>query len=371
MTLDDSDSDSGLPETISFSTSASIAKGHNHALRSFHAVERRKIKEKNTRHDERLKAQANARHRVTATTGKGKLYVGNHEVETGDIESGSDLDSDLHRRMTRAMGDAEEETEESDSAGTGAEEWGGINLTSGEDLQAATEQDVEMSSEEAEEWEEMPRNGDLDSGEGEGHDDDDGLDALHSQAPARKYLPDHVFVAAWSKPKPENEVRQPQTTLKTRDSRKWQFVKSRPKDVVVGWVFRSFHSSILFLFLNMTPSSAHVQSALCHHLRRARMFSRRERPCSLRVSTISWPMHLNFRGKVKRYHHVLLVGSDAHVRPASCPVNGRHSPCPVRFSSSPRRDEAHGWCACDRVCTPKPTLNWGSSPHETLKNTLY
>ncbi|KAH9994615.1 hypothetical protein BJV77DRAFT_290720 [Russula vinacea] len=252
MTLDDSDSDSGLPETISFSTSASIAKGHNHALRSFHAVERRKIKEKNTRHDERLKAQANARHRVTATTGKGKLYVGNHEVETGDIESGSDLDSDLHRRMTRAMGDAEEETEESDSAGTGAEEWGGINLTSGEDLQAATEQDVEMSSEEAEEWEEMPRNGDLDSGEGEGHDDDDGLDALHSQAPARKYLPDHVFVAAWSKPKPENEVRQPQTTLKTRDSRKWQFVKSRPKDVVVGT--RTVRT------LSSSPASSHVQS---------------------------------------------------------------------------------------------------------------
>jgi hypothetical protein len=254
MTLDDSDSDSGLPETISFSTSASVAKGHNHALRSFHAVEKRKIKERNRRHDERLKAQANTRHRVTVTTGKGKLYVGNHEVETGDIESGSDLDPHLHRRMTRAMGEAKEEMEESDSASASAsaEEWGGINLTSGGDLQAAPVQDVEMSSEEAEEWEEMPRNGDLDSGEGggdDGDDDDDGgLGALRSQAPTRKYLPDHIFVAAWSKPKPDNEVRQSQTTLKTRDSRKRQLVKACPKDVVVGWVFQSSHSSILFLF---------------------------------------------------------------------------------------------------------------------------
>ncbi|KAF8483390.1 hypothetical protein DFH94DRAFT_679935 [Russula ochroleuca] len=278
MAQDDSDSDSGLPETISFSTSAFVAKGHNHALRSFHAVEKRKIKERNRRHDERLKAQANTWRRVTATTGKGKLYVGNHEVETGDTESGSDLDPHLHRRMTRAMGDAEEETDELNSASASAEEWGGINLASGEDLQAAADQDVEMSrSEGAEEWEEIPRNRDLDSGEGEADDDDDGLGTLRSQAPASKYLPDHVFVAAWSKPKPENEVRQSQTTIKTRGSRKRQPVKPRPKDVVLGWVFQSSHSSIHFLFrpfyesdlflstrtvrtLLSSPASAHVQS---------------------------------------------------------------------------------------------------------------
>jgi hypothetical protein len=253
MAQDDSDSDSGLPETISFSTSAFVAKGHNHALRSFHAVEKRKIKERNRRHDERLKAQANTWRRVTATTGKGKLYVGNHEVETGDTESGSDLDPHLHRRMTRAMGDAEEETDELNSASASAEEWGGINLASGEDLQAAADQDVEMSrSEGAEEWEEIPRNRDLDSGEGEADDDDDGLGTLRSQAPASKYLPDHVFVAAWSKPKPENEVRQSQTTIKTRGSRKRQPVKPRPKDVVLGTrTVRTLLSS---------PASAHVQS---------------------------------------------------------------------------------------------------------------
>ena len=233
----DSDSESGLPEIISFSSSASIAKGQDHTLRTFHAVEKRKIKDRNRRLDERLKAQANMRRPVTATTGKGRLYVQNHEVETGDNESGNDLDPRLLRRMTRAMDDAEEETEELDSENASSEEWRGIGVTGGEDVQAAADQDAEMSrSEGAEEREEKPRSGDLDSGEGEG--DDDGLGALRSQAPASKYLPDHVFVAAWPKPKPktEDEVRQSQTTLKTRSSRKRHPVQARSKDVVVGWV---------------------------------------------------------------------------------------------------------------------------------------
>jgi hypothetical protein len=264
MAQDETASESGLPETISFSTSASVVKGQDHALKNFHAVEKRKIKERNRRHDERLKAQANMRRRVTAPTGKGKLYVENHEVETGDNESGNDSDTRLHWRMTRAMGDAEEETDESDSAS--AEEWGGIGVTSGEDVQAAADRDVEMSRSEGEE---EPRSGD------EGVDgDDDGLGALRSQAPASKYLPDHVFLAARPKPKPENEVRPTQTTLKTRSSRKRQTVRTRTKDVVVGSVSIS-HSSIHFLLfyesdpflstrtvrtLLSSPTSAHVQS---------------------------------------------------------------------------------------------------------------
>lgn len=265
-----SDSDSALPEIISFSSSASLAKGHDHTLRTFHAVEKQKIKERNRHHDERLKAQANIRRRVTATTGKGKLYVGDHEVETGDSGSGSDSDPHLHWRMTRAMGDAEEET---DSAS--AEEWGGINATSGDDDQAAADQDVEMSEREgAEETEVNSRNGDLDSGEGE--NDDDGLGVLCSPAPPSKYLPDHAFVAAWPKSKPENEMRLSQTTLKTRSSRKRQPVRARTTDVVVGWVSIS-HSSNIFLFLLFyesdsfsssrtlrtlisSPASVHVQS---------------------------------------------------------------------------------------------------------------
>ncbi|KAF8504308.1 hypothetical protein F5888DRAFT_728909 [Russula emetica] len=252
MAQDDSDSESGLPEIISFSTSASVEKGQHHALRSFHALEKRKIKERNRRHDERLKAQANMRRRVTATTGKSKHHAENHEVETGDNESGNDLDPRLHWRMTRAMGNAEEE---SDGANASAEEWGGINVAGEEDVhrQVTGGQDVEMSRGEGrEETEGKSRNADPDSGEGEG--DDDGLPgALHSQVPSSKYLPDHVFVAARPKLNPENDVRISQTTPKTRSTRKRHPVlRARRKDVVVGT--RTVRT------LSSSPASVHVQS---------------------------------------------------------------------------------------------------------------
>ncbi len=270
MAQHDPDSDSGLPEIISFSTSASVAQGQNHALRNFHAVEKRKIKERNRKHDQHLKAQANLRRRVTATTGKSKHHAENHEVETGDNESGNDLDLRLHRRMTRAMGDAEGETEESDgvSASASADEWGGINVADGEDVhwQAAEGQDVEMSrGEGTEETQGKSRNGDPDSGEGQDDDDDDGLSALRSQAPSSKYLPDHVFVAARPKPDPKTDVRLLQTTPKTRSARKRQPVRARTKDVVVGWVSIS-HCNILFLFLPFYGSHAFPQHTYCSHI---------------------------------------------------------------------------------------------------------
>ena len=257
MAQDDSDSESGLPQIISFSTSASVAKGHHHSLRSFHAVEKRKIKERNRRHDERLKAQAKTRRLLTATTGKSRHHAENHEVETGDSESGSDLDPRLRWRMTRAMGDAEEEMEESDGANASADEWGGINVAGGGN------QDVEMSrGEGTEETEGKSRNADPDSGEGEG--DDDGVDALHSQAPSSKYLPDHVFVAARPKLNPENDVRISQATPKTRSTGKRHPVRPRRKDVVVGWVSIS-HCNILFLFPPFYESDPFLQHAYSSH----------------------------------------------------------------------------------------------------------
>ena len=265
MAQDDLGSESGLPEVIPFSTSASLAKGQRHALTSFHTVEKRKVKERNRRHDERLKAQANMRRRVTATTGKSEHHADDHEVETGDDENGSDLDPRLHLRMTRAMGDAEEEMmeEESDGANASADEWGGINVAGGEGVhrQAAGDQHEEMSGGEwTEETEEKSRNADPDSGERGG--DDDRLGALHSQAPSSKYLPDHLFVAARPKLNPENDVRISQKTHKTRFTRKRNSVRARRKDVVVGWVSIS-HCNILLLFLSFYESDLFLQDT--HH----------------------------------------------------------------------------------------------------------
>jgi hypothetical protein len=225
MAQDDSDTESGLPETVSLSSSASAAKGHDRALRNFHAVEKRKIREKNRLRDERLKAQAHMRRRITATTGKGRLYVGNHGLGTRGNEGGREMDPRPHSRMTRAMGDAEDEMEEADGASASEDEWGGIKSAYEEDFPG---QDVEMLRSEGED---NTRNADLDVGEGRG---DDGEQSL---APSDKYLPDHVFVAALSNPKPKNDVRPSQTTPKTRSSgRNRQSVRTRTKDVVVGWV---------------------------------------------------------------------------------------------------------------------------------------
>lgn len=245
MAQEDSDTESGLPESVSLSSSASAAKGHDHALRNFHAAEKRKIREKNRLRDERLKAQAHMRSRVTATTGKGRLYVGNHGLGMRDNEGGREMDPRSHSRMTRALGD----TEEVDSGSTGEEEWGGIKNAHEGDFQVAPDQDVELSRSEGEV---NTRNADLDVGEEEGDDGDQSL------ASPNKYLPDHIFVAALSNPKPKNDVRPSRTTHRTRSSsRKRKSMQARPKDVVIGWVSIPRTSRFSFCSLcsmNLMPS---------------------------------------------------------------------------------------------------------------------
>jgi hypothetical protein len=103
MTQDDTDSESGSPEIVSLSSSASAARGHHRALRNFHAAEKRKARETNRRRDERLKAQADRRRRVTATQRRGIHGVGDHEVEPDTDNNVSGRDN-LHQRMTRAHG---------------------------------------------------------------------------------------------------------------------------------------------------------------------------------------------------------------------------------------------------------------------------
>ncbi|KAI0247396.1 hypothetical protein BJV78DRAFT_939020 [Lactifluus subvellereus] len=231
MVQDDTDSESGRPETVSLSSSASAARGHNRALRNFHAAEKQKAKAKNRRRDERFKAQADIRWRVTAASGRGKYDVGDHEVDADDNVGVSGSDS-RHQRMTRAMGDAEEETEEHASGGESGEEWDGINIENEQNFRIVAEEleDVEMLKGEEREKETQTGHRDLDTGEGESNKGD--LGALQSLS--SKYLPDHVFLAALSKPKAGNDVRPPPTTPKTRPLNRRQYVHARAKDVAVG-----------------------------------------------------------------------------------------------------------------------------------------
>ncbi|KAI0300078.1 hypothetical protein B0F90DRAFT_446198 [Multifurca ochricompacta] len=206
---DDTDSESGLPEILTLSTSSSTAKEYDRALRRFHTAEKRKIREKNRRRDEHFKAQADMRQRATATSGRGNPDLGYHEVEEDDNE---------------------EETEAGVSWSSSVEEWGGIKVTN-ENFQVSTVEVLEGKTEEGRQNRDPHSVG----GEGDGHEDDSSaLQSLPS-----KYLPEHFFsaAAALSKSRPANNVvaRLSQTTPNTRTSRKQRLrVHPRAKDVVVG-----------------------------------------------------------------------------------------------------------------------------------------
>jgi hypothetical protein len=138
------------------------------------------------------------------------------------------------------IGDAEEDMEGDARGSETGEEWGGINIENEDKFPVMEEEleDVEMLK--GEQSGKETRNGDFDLGM---DDDQNALQSISS-----KYLPDHIFLAALSKPKTRNDVRPSQRTPKTRPARKRQGVHARAKDVAVGWVPIS-HSNTVFLFI--------------------------------------------------------------------------------------------------------------------------
>ncbi|KAH9055130.1 hypothetical protein EDB83DRAFT_2521340 [Lactarius deliciosus] len=215
-----SDSESGRPESLSLSASASTAKGHDRALRILYAAQKRRIRETNKRRDEILKAQAGWRRRSMIAPGEnGERDLEHHEVEVDDIEGGSDMDARLLRRMTRAMGEAEEETEQVSGSESG-EEWRSIKSADPESFQShPADEDMPISSGDT---------GALDTEGDSVSSDDPGA----VQSTASKYLPDHLFAAALE---PRTNVRPSRTTPKARSTtKKRRPPHSRAKDVVVG-----------------------------------------------------------------------------------------------------------------------------------------
>ena len=227
----DSDSESGRPESLPLSASASTAKEHDRALRILYAAQKRRTRETNKRRDEILKAQAGGRRRSIASSESGERNLEHHGVETDDIEGGSDMDARLHRRMTRAMGDAEEEVEPVCGSESG-EEWGGIKSADPENFQnRPMDEDMAISK------------GDTRALDSDSDSEDDSInsdDRSASQSTADKYLPDHLFAAALAKSKPRNGGRPSRTTPKARSTnKKRRRPHARTKDVVVGWVLIS------------------------------------------------------------------------------------------------------------------------------------
>jgi hypothetical protein len=222
----DSDSESAHPETLSLSVSASTAKEHDRALRILYAAQKRRTRETHKRRDEFLKAQAGQRRRSVASSENGERNLKHHGVEVDVIEGGSDMDAHLHRRMTRAMGDAEEE----DSGGESGEEWGGIKSADPENFQSGQKyEDTAISK------------GDTRALDSDSVSEEDTVagsdDPGATQSTLGTYLPDHLFAAALAKSRPRNDVRLSQTTPKARSTnKKRRRLPARAKDVVVGWV---------------------------------------------------------------------------------------------------------------------------------------
>jgi hypothetical protein len=230
----DSDSDSGQPESLSLSASASTAKGHDRALRIIYAAQKRRTRETNKRRDEILKAQAGRRR--TAPNESGERNLEHHGVEVDDIEGGSDMDARLRRRMTRAMGDAEEEMEQVSGSESG-EEWCGIRSADPERFQShPTDEDTAISK------------GDTRALDSDSVMEGDSDDPSAVQSTAGKYLPDHLFAVALAKSRPTNSVRPSRTTPKARSTtKKRRHPHARAKDVVVGWVSISSRHNLSFL----------------------------------------------------------------------------------------------------------------------------
>lgn len=215
----DSDSESGQPESLSLSASASAAKEHDHALRILYSAQKRRTRETHKRRDEILKAQAGWRRCSITSSESGERNL-DHGVEVDDIEGGSDMDAHLHRRMTRAMGDAEEE----DSGSESGEEWGGIKSADPKNFQNYPMEDTTISRGDT-------RALDSDSVEEEDtvtNSDDPGA----TQSITGTYLPDHLFVAALAQARPRTDVR---LTPKARSTnKKRRRPPARAKDAVVG-----------------------------------------------------------------------------------------------------------------------------------------
>jgi hypothetical protein len=206
--------ESAQPESLSLSASASTAKGHDRALRVIYAAQKRRTRETNKRRDEILKAQAGRRRRPTES---GERNLEHHGVEVDDIEGGSDMGARLHRRMTRAMDDAEEEMEQVSGSESG-EEWCGIKSADPESFQS--DEDMAISK-----------------GDTRALDSDGLVEGDSVQSTAGKYLPDHLFAVALAKSRPRDNVRPSRTTPKARSTtKKRRHPHARAKDVVVGWV---------------------------------------------------------------------------------------------------------------------------------------
>ncbi|CCM05310.1 uncharacterized protein FIBRA_07524 [Fibroporia radiculosa] len=194
-------SDDEAPEAFTFGSSKKAAQDDQITILKFEAAEKSKKKQKNRERDRVLKeraelAKANlARKRKSKSKGKEKAVVAAEASEGGNAGGRNNLES----RMERAMREAEDESDLDDKThgmGAGSRIEGDDSDGIGGGSEGG-EEDIEMSGDDREEG-----SGLLDKGSYEDEEADDSF-SQHFTVSNNRYLPDHLFSSALSKPIPK------------------------------------------------------------------------------------------------------------------------------------------------------------------------
>ncbi|EIM84045.1 uncharacterized protein STEHIDRAFT_113252 [Stereum hirsutum FP-91666 SS1] len=224
-----SDSESDAPQAVSLSQSKKTARKQDKEVESFRAGEKKKEKERNRQRDLWLKEQASSKtidadETIESKEGKkdktGKRKKGNEAIEEDEEQKR------LEARMARAMEEAGGEDDEEMDIGMDDGEEGDEDSDEDED----EDEDMEELDDDDEREDEDEEDGD--EGEDDMEDDDD-----DASDPRSKYLPDHIFTAAFSKPlKPPSTTTpsKPPAPKASKASKKRKRVQSLSKDIVLG-----------------------------------------------------------------------------------------------------------------------------------------
>jgi hypothetical protein len=218
----DSGSDSDAPEAVNTVQAKKGAKGRDDELKRFEAGERERRRELNRKRDEVLKARAagavGPKHTRRAEGGGGKGL--DEEQEEGEGRSAAVLEA----RMQRAMAAAEEEDDDSEN-----------------DMDDMGDEDAGMED---------------DLMDDEDDEEEDLKEELDLGGPSASHLPDHLFAALDRLPPPSasasaSRMAKGEVASAPQSSRKRR--RSRPKDIVLGYVFDHVLAHLPLSYRNPIP----------------------------------------------------------------------------------------------------------------------
>jgi hypothetical protein len=220
----DSGSDSDAPEAVNTVQAKKGAKGRDDELKRFEAGERERRRELNRKRDEVLKARAAGA--VGAKNPRRAEGRGSNGLDGEEDEGEGPSAAALEARMQRAMAAAEEEDDDSDN-----------------DMDDMGDEDARMDD-------------DLMDDEDDEEEEENLEEELDLGGPSASHLPDHLFAALDRLPPPSasasaSRMAKGKVASAPQSSRKRR--RSRPKDIVLGYVFDHVLAHLLLSYRNPIP----------------------------------------------------------------------------------------------------------------------